>query len=271
MAVKMRLSWCVSFLLLFIHASDCFVVQPCIHPHRFYTEKTTLLAAKSCTDTDNNSNVRRSLLQIVAASLPFITTTLPAFADFAPGGTLVDYPIGVQVGNAQASPSRAFDNSNVLFKQDYYFKFGTAAPFIPPGSTDFPKSMPFAPSQQRYDTLKKYGNRIKQGVTMMDSLLNTLEEIPDPALLHVYQLRPMGLMANGFLASENTGTTNELLLSRYYINEMYLDISDMRNAVSQPEKEAAWKRAKQACNSYLGLMNRVITQKVRDKFDLLSI
>jgi hypothetical protein len=78
-------------------------------------------------------------------------------------------------------------------------------------------------------------------------------------------------MANGFLASENTGTTNELLLSRYYINEMYLDISDMRNAVSQPEKEAAWKRAKQACNSYLGLMNRVITQKVGDKFDLLSI
>ena len=48
-----------------------------------------------------------------------------------------------------------------------------------------------------------------------------------------YALRPLGLMANGFMASENTGTTNELLLARWYINEIYLRISDMKNATSK--------------------------------------
>lgn len=181
----------------------------------------------------------------------------------------MDYPVGVQVGNSEASPSRASDNANVLFKQDYYFKFGTAAPFIPPA--DFPKTMPFVPSQQRYDALKKYKNRIVRGIDTLQSLDTTVEEIPDPTTLDVYQLRPMGLLANNFMASENTGTTNELLLARYYINEVYLDIGDMRTASTGKEKKQAWIKAKKALNSYLGLLNQSINQKVGDKFDLLSV
>lgn len=253
--------------LMYLHVSDCFVVPFC---DQLLTRTTTRLAAReNLVDTDDHNVSRRSMLH-VASALPLLTVTSSYAAEFAPGGTLVDYPIGVQVGNENASPSRAFDNSNVLFKQDYYFKFGTAAPFIPPGSMDFPKTMPFVPSQQRYDTLKKYGDRIKKGVVMVDSL-NTLDDIPDPTTLDVYQLRPMGLLANGIMASENTGTTNELLLARYYINEIYLDIGDMRSAATDKDKKRAYTNAKRALNSYLGLINRNISNKVGDKLELLSV
>mmetsp|Transcript_15892 Transcript_15892/g.23378 ORF Transcript_15892/g.23378 Transcript_15892/m.23378 type:complete len:264 (-) Transcript_15892:35-826(-) len=213
---------------------------------------------------------RRSLLGTMA-TVPFLIPQ-SASADFAPGGTLVEYEVGVQVGNEEASLSRQPKNSNVLFKQDYYFKFGTAAKFIPPGSTDFPKTMPFVLSQQRYDNLKKYGDRVKKGVRVINGLIDVPEgEIADPSTADVYQLRPMGLLANGFLASENTGTTNELLLARYYINEIYLDIGDMMNAPSQAARKKSWIAAKKAVNSYYGMLNRSINAKVGDQFELLSV
>mmetsp|Transcript_26225 Transcript_26225/g.39700 ORF Transcript_26225/g.39700 Transcript_26225/m.39700 type:complete len:267 (-) Transcript_26225:3574-4374(-) len=213
---------------------------------------------------------RRSLLGTVS-SIPFIIPQA-ASAAFAPGGTLVEYEVGIKVGNEEASPSRKPNNSNVLFQQDYYFKFGTAAKFISPGSTDFPKTMPFVLSQQRYDNLKKYGDRVKKGASLISSLFETSQdEIVDPSISDVYQLRPMGLLANGFLASENTGTTNELLLARYYINEIYLDIGDMKNAPSQNAKKESWNAAKKSLNSYFGMLNRSINAKVGDQFELLGI
>lgn len=199
----------------------------------------------------------------------------PAVADgksFAPGGTLVDYEVGVQVGNKQASKSRKADNSNVLFNQDYYFKFGTAAPWIVDDS--FPKTMPFTPSQQRYDAMKKYRERVQRGTYLIAGFKDVLDNgdfssVPD-ATAPEYSVRPMGLLANSFLASENTGTTNELLLARWYINEIYLDIGDFKNAASKEEAAQAYQALTNALNSYLGLLNRVITSKVGDKWDLLQ-
>jgi hypothetical protein len=215
-----------------------------------------------------------------AASFSFTLSSLvlqqvpqPAHArEFTPGGTLVDRALGVTVGNIQASASRKVDNSNVLFIQDYYFKFGTAAPWIAPDSTDFPTTMPFVRVQQRYDGLQKYGGRITRGLAEIAALKqkSQISDIADPVAADVYQLRPMGLLANTFLASENTGTTNELFLARWYINEMYLLINDMRNA---PSVDVAQKQVYPALcssvNSYLTLMNRVITSKVGDKFSYL--
>ena len=80
----------------------------------------------------------------------------------------------------------------------------------------------------------------------------------------------MGLMANGFLASENTGTTNELLLSRWYINEMLLDIDDIKKATSKKEALQLYTALTNALNSYLSLLNRVITPKVGDKWELVQ-
>lgn len=221
---------------------------------------------------------RRQLSQICgsAALSQLFLPVLSADAEgksFAPGGTLVDYEVGVTVGNPQASKSRKPDNSNVVFSQDYYYKFGTAAPWIELGSSDFPKSMPFAPSQQRYDTMKKYRERVQRGVDLIAGLKDSIarsefENIPDSTAPE-YSIRPMGLMANNFLASENTGTTNELLLARWYINEINLDIYDIKNAASKEDAAQAYLAAVSALNSYLGLLNRVITPKVGDKFDLV--
>jgi hypothetical protein len=193
---------------------------------------------------------------------------------FTPGGTLVERELGVTVGNSEASPSRKVDNSNVLFVQDHYFKFGVAAPWIEPDSTEFPKSMPFVLTQQRYDTLKKYGDRVKKGIKVIEDLNDVIssdnyvsvQDADDPK----YALRPFGLLANGFLGSDNTGTTNELLLARWYINEIYLRIGDIKHASSKEEAFTALKAAKNSINSFLTMMNRVITEKVGNKFDYVS-
>ena len=98
-----------------------------------------------------------------------------------------------------------------------------------------------------------------------------LSDIVDPTTTDVYQLRPMGLLANNMLASENTGATNELFLARWYVNEMYLLINDMRNAPSEADaRNRVYPALCKAVNSYLSLMNRVITDKVGDKFSYLS-
>ena len=192
-------------------------------------------------------------------------------ADFTPGGTLVDRQVGINVGNDEASRSRKVDNSNVLFAQDYYFKFGTAAPWLEPDSIEFPKTMPFTRIQQRYDALKKYQTRILGGLDRIKALdrINP-NEVADSTAADVYGLRPMGLLANNMLASENSGATNELFLARWYINEVYLLISDIRNADNSPEvARTLASSARKATNSYLTMMNRVITPKVGDKFEYL--
>jgi hypothetical protein len=181
--------------------------------------------------------------------------------------------VGVTVGNPLASKSRKPDNSNVIFSQDYYYKFGTAPKYIANGSTEFPKTMPFTSSQQRYDTMKKYRDRVQRGIDLVVQLAENIEKgdypnIPD-ATAPEYSIRPMGLLANGFLASENTGTTNELLLARWYINEVYLDVSDIKAASSKEEALLAHAAALKALNSFLGMINRVTSTKVGEPFLLV--
>ncbi len=242
----------------------------------FSTSSRTLL---SNSPTQLHETTRRQVFPTILGTgllVPLFVPTSPAQAEgksFAPGGTLVDYEVGVTVGNLQASASRKPDNSNVIFSQDYYYKFGTAPPWIEPGTTEFPKTMPFTPSQQRYDAMKKYRERVQRGVDLIASLGEVIAKgdyatISDSTAPE-YSIRPMGLLANNFLASENTGTTNELLLARWYINEINLDIDDIKNASSKVEAAKAHRAAMNALNSFLGMLNRVITPKVGDKFDLV--
>jgi len=230
------------------------------------------------TDVKAEAASRRQFAEFIGTGVlcQVFLPSSPARAEgksFAPGGTLVDYEVGVAVGNPQASKSRKPDNSNVVFAQDYYYKFGTAAPWIEAGNAEFPKTMPFTPSQQRYDTMKKYRERVQRGVDLIVGLGEVIAKgdfasIPDSTAPE-YSIRPMGLMANNFLASENTGTTNELLLARWYINEINLDIDDIKNAPSKEDATKSHRAAVNALNSYLGMLNRVITPKVGDKFDLV--
>mmetsp|Transcript_7284 Transcript_7284/g.10430 ORF Transcript_7284/g.10430 Transcript_7284/m.10430 type:complete len:283 (+) Transcript_7284:90-938(+) len=228
-------------------------------------------------------NSRRYFIQSSGAG--FIASLIAANpneaeAAFTPGGTLVEFEVGPTVGNAEASSSRKADNSNVLFNQDNYFKFGTAAPWIEPDSTEFPVKMPFTLSQQRYDGLKKYGTRVNAGAQFINNLGEAIRSvtdgnfkdvIPDPLSAPEYALRPMGLLANSFLASENTGTTNELLLARWYINEMLLQVGDIKAAKSEQDALKSYSAAKKAVNSYFAMLNRVITPKVGDKFPYLQV
>mmetsp|Transcript_20818 Transcript_20818/g.26892 ORF Transcript_20818/g.26892 Transcript_20818/m.26892 type:complete len:266 (-) Transcript_20818:340-1137(-) len=224
------------------------------------------LAAKD--DTVNEAKLekitswsRRDMLSSTFASL---TVALMSIAT-PPPTHAADF--GVKVGNAEASPSRQEDNANVLFTQDYYYIFGTAAQWIEPDSTDFPKSMPYTKVQQRYDAIKKYQSRVVNGLARIKALDEG--DIADPTVQDVYSLRPMGLLANSMLSSENKGKSDELYLTRWYVNEMYLHINDARTASTKDKAMESVATAKKAGNSYLTLMNRVITSKVGDKFEYL--
>ena len=249
-------------------SSSSLLALPSVHKDSDDDGSATASTATSCRQLLTKSLVASSTMAI----LDTFQSTPPAFAaDFTPGGTLVDRQVGITVGNSEASPSRKVDNANVLFFQDYYFKFGTAAPWLEPDSTDFPKTMPFTRIQQRYDALKKYQPRIREGMAKIQSLSSSDDTtIPDPVTQDVYYLRPMGLLANNMLASENTGSTNELFLARWYINELYLLLKDAHDASTPEQAAASVAAAQKAANSYLTMMNRVITSKVGDKFEYIK-
>lgn len=224
----------------------------------------------------SEESTRRSILSIglIGTTLStLLSSSLPANADFAPGGTLLDRPVSVTYGNSEASPSRAPNNSNVLFAQDNYYKFGAAAQWIEPGSTEFPKTMPFVPTQQRYDALKKFYGRVQSSKDQIVKIgiASSSTDVPDSDDA-VYQLRALGLLANSFLASENTGITNELMLARWYINEMYLRIGDYKRALEKgddKEAEVCYGYLNKAMNSYLTLINRSVSIKVGNQFTYL--
>ena len=85
--------------------------------------------------------------------------------------------MGIQIGNYVASPSWKTYNLNVLFSQDFYFKFGTTTPFIESDSTDFLKTMPFVLSHQGYDYLKKYRERINEGAKFINGIDETIQKL----------------------------------------------------------------------------------------------
>lgn len=264
---------------------------------RIAAEETDMMTTKipKTTQAPSSSNhlrlqqlQPRTTEQAVVARRPFLSVgtqygtsaaLLAAFpsmacADFAPGGTLLDREVSITFGNLEASPSRSRDNSNVLFPQDNYYKFGAAARWIlPPGSTDYPSTVPFVPSQRRYDAIKKYGPKVKQSVDAIVQIgssasITSVPERTDPS----YQLRSLGLIADSFLASDNTGTTNELMLARWYINEIYLRIGDYRDALASEdatEAKACYGCLTKAMNSYLSLLNRSITSKVGEQFSYI--
>jgi len=185
---------------------------------------------------------------------------------------LVDYN-SIKANNKGASKSRRMDNSNVIFVQDHYYIFGTAPPFIPKGDTSFPEKMPFVSSTKRYEAMKKYRERVQRGIDLIDSIKGDIEKDNYNSILAAdapeYSTRPFGLLAYAFLASE-TGPTNELYLARWYINEFYLDVNEVKTATSKVDALAAYSNAIKALNSVLVMLNRSITSKVGDPFVLLE-
>lgn len=83
-------------------------------------------------------------------------------------------------------------------------------------------------------------------------------------------LLKMILLASGLLTSPNfNGPNRELLVARYYVNEVKFALSEIVDAVQQgdlPRALNAWEFGRDHWNSYFVIVNRQISPKVGDKF-----
>ena len=158
--------------------------------------------------------------------------------------------------NPDASLSRDPMNSNVLFSQDFYFKYGRSPPFLQDATSEIPDggAVPFTRVQQRYEAYGKYAARVLAGVEAFRALKGAVDNGSWATVASddtKYNLRAMGLLANGLMASENNGPGNVLFLTRWYVNECALDIGDVAKAADKGQAAAAWERGRKAINSAL--------------------
>ena len=82
------------------------------------------------------------------------------------------------------------------------------------------------------------------------------------------------LPAYAVLTSPNfSGPSRELLVSRYYINECAYATKELARAIDDRDTATAlglWEFGKDSWNSYLSIVNRSISPKVGDKFEMIS-
>jgi hypothetical protein len=107
-----------------------------------------------------------------------------------------------------------------------------------------------------------------EAAKLVDPGLDT--RMPSPA---VDSLLKMALFATQMLTSPNfTGPNRELLVSRYYINECAYALDGLAKSIDERDVAtslALWEFGKDSFNSYLSILNRSISSKVGDKFDLV--
>lgn len=96
------------------------------------------------------------------------------------------------------------------------------------------------------------------------------QRMPAPT---VDALLKMALFATQMLTSPNySGPSRELLVSRYYINETAFATKELASAIDKRDLNTAlglWDFGKDSWNSYLSIVNRAISPKVGDKFEML--
>ncbi|KAL3764081.1 hypothetical protein ACHAW5_010451 [Stephanodiscus triporus] len=193
---------------------------------------------------------------------------IPAFADFS---ARWDPPRSCGLRDVRQSRRVAValeDNPNVLFDRDNYYKFGSAAPWIdPPGSTDFPRTMPFVPVQQRYDALRRYGTRISasRDVVARVGSATSADDVPEQ---HGRDLPAAGAgIAREFVLRDGEHRYDERAHAREVVHQR--DVPPDRG-LSRCALEGGSRR-RLATNSYLSLLNRSISSKVGDQFGYVMI
>ena len=96
------------------------------------------------------------------------------------------------------------------------------------------------------------------------------QRMPAPT---VDALLKMALFATQMLTSPNfSGPSRELLVSRYYINETAFATKELAQAIEQRDLDMAmgfWEFGKDSWNSYISIVNRSISPKVGDKFEVI--
>merc|ERR1719331_2568875 len=230
----------------------------------------SLLPSDTLTATLKPSITRRNWC--VGAAITSFTPQIASAEGVGPGMFVESTKIA---SNPDASLSRDPMNSNVIFGQDFYFKYGRSAPFLQDANSEIPDggAVRFTRVQQRYENYGKYSARVLAGVEAFQALKGAINDgswktvAADDAK---YNFRAMGLLANGLMASENNGPGNVLFLTRWYINECALDVGDVAKASDKAQAAAAWERGRKAINSALIVMNKEISPKVGEQFQLVE-
>ena len=196
-------------------------------------------------------------------------------------------------------------NKDALIREDYWYMMGKTPPRLMGEGmmkSDNPQWNTFGScessggtnsctyvsiKQQRIPIYSKYAYFIRLGTKdfsrlgaaidagdweTADSILMTppTTSIPPPVK---DALLKMILFASGMLTSPNySGPNRELLVARFYANECGFAINELEIAVYARNKgraKAAWDFGRDSFDSYLTIVNRQITPKVGDKFDLI--
>ena len=126
--------------------------------------------------------------------------------------------------------------------------------------------------QQRYEQYSKYATRVQAGIdafAAVEGQIKAGDWAKVDATSPAFALRTLGLLANGLMASENTSPANVVFLTRWYINEVYLDLGDVAKAKDKKDALASWARGKGALNSALIILNKEISPKVGAQFATL--
>lgn len=192
-------------------------------------------------------------------------------------------------------------NKDALIREDYWFMTGKTPPRLltNPLQAEDPKWATFGSCdsadggnpctyvslKQRAPAYSKYGSTIAQGAkeyAALGKILQSSSPAWDQALplirgdlgsAAVDAELKMILLATALLVSPNFPTPNkELLVSRYYANEIHFAQGKVRTAVEEQNREqalAAWEFGRDAWNSYFQVVNRSISPKVGDKFELI--
>lgn len=82
------------------------------------------------------------------------------------------------------------------------------------------------------------------------------------------------LLATALLTSPNySGPPRELLVARFYVNEVGFALREIRDALDAQDAvraRAAWEFGRDSWNSYFMVVNRAIVPKVGDKFETIA-
>mmetsp|Transcript_26313 Transcript_26313/g.39856 ORF Transcript_26313/g.39856 Transcript_26313/m.39856 type:complete len:265 (+) Transcript_26313:63-857(+) len=195
-------------------------------------------------------------------------------------------------------------NKESLIREDYWYMMGKLPPRRLKAGVDIgddPKwnafgtcdssggtnSCTYVPLKQRIPAYSKYAflisvgakdfSKIGKALSSLDwevaeSLLSDSESGMPSAITD--SLLKMVLFASSMLTTPNySGPSRELLVARFYANEVGFAVKELKHAVDARNLDramAAWVFGKDSWNSYFTLVNKQISEKVGDKFEAVA-
>ena len=193
-------------------------------------------------------------------------------------------------------------NKDALIQMDYWYQTGKIPPRVLTtslqgedpqwnafgsctSSVDGGNSCTYVSLKQRGPAYSKYGSTIAQGAKEYETLGQILQQSnpdwkqalglirADLGAAAVDAELKMILLATALTTSPNfPGPSKELLVARFYANEVHYAQGRLRTAVEERNQQDAlqfWEFGKDSWNSYFQVINRSITEKVGDKFELI--